>query len=94
MNTLAVERRDVQIVCVDCGHPFIWTVAGQLFFERKDFARPKRSRTASGCSGDRSRLSGPASRVSPRAPPLNCRVGVGTVRSRADERGDRNAPVS
>ncbi len=45
MTTLNVERRDEQIVCTDCGRSFLWTVAGQLFFEGKGFARPKRCRT-------------------------------------------------
>ena len=45
MTTLQVERRDEQIVCVDCERVFTWTEAGQLFFERKGFARPKRCRT-------------------------------------------------
>ena len=37
------EFEDISIVCIDCEHPFIWTVGEQVFFRDKNLLNsPKR----------------------------------------------------
>jgi Probable zinc-ribbon domain len=37
-----MEFQDKELVCMDCGKPFIWTAKEQQFYADKQFSQPKR----------------------------------------------------
>jgi N-acetylglutamate synthase-like GNAT family acetyltransferase len=39
-----MNTRDVQLDCVECGQPFVWTANDQQFFAEMGFDPPKRCR--------------------------------------------------
>ncbi|MBA2621076.1 MAG: zinc-ribbon domain containing protein [Acidobacteria bacterium] len=36
----APELEDIEIVCIDCGNPFVWTIGEQSFFRDKGLQNP------------------------------------------------------